>query len=187
MTGIDLSTLSPEITAYIRTLEEKYQKLEEENRAQKDALVRLQSLNEELVCLRKRMFGRSSEKFEYVDCKQLDFFNEAETYCDAAAPEPGKNAPAAANPRKAKRTKAELTEGLGHKKVLCELPENEQICAKCGTKMTRIGEKYVRSELIIVLPKSPLSIIMWQHTNALTVKKIPARAISNKQKHRYLL
>ena len=133
------------------------------------------------------MFDRSSEKFEYVDCKQLDFFNEAETYCDAAAPEPGKNAPVAANPRKAKRTKAELTEGLGHKKALCELPENEQICAKCGTKMTRIGEKYVHSELILFLPKSPLSIIMWQHTNALTVKKIPARAISNKQKHRYLL
>lgn len=99
------------------------------------------------------MFDRSSEKFEYVDCKQLDFFNEAETYCDAAAPEPGKNAPVAANPRKAKRTKAELTEGLGHKKALCELPENEQICAKCGTKMTRIGEKYVHSELIIVPAK----------------------------------
>ena len=75
MTGIALSTLSPEIAAYIRTLEEKNQKLEEESRAQKDALVRLQSLNEELVCLRKRMFGRSSKKVEYVDCKQLDFFN----------------------------------------------------------------------------------------------------------------
>lgn len=53
MTDIDLSTLSPEVAAYIRsleekntTLEEKNQKLEEENRAQKDALVRMQSLNE---------------------------------------------------------------------------------------------------------------------------------------------
>ena len=69
MTEIDLSTLTPEIAAYIRalekknsTLEAKNQKLEEENRAQKDALVRLQSLNEQLVCLRKRMFGQSSEK-----------------------------------------------------------------------------------------------------------------------------
>ena len=62
------------------TLEAKNQKLEEENRAQKDALVRLQSLNEQLVCLRKRMFGQSSEKIEYVDCKQLDFFNEAEVF-----------------------------------------------------------------------------------------------------------
>ena len=46
MTEIDLSTLTPEIAAYIRalekknsTLEAKNQKLEEENRAQKDALV----------------------------------------------------------------------------------------------------------------------------------------------------
>ena len=30
MTGIDLSTLSPEVAAYIRTLEEKNQKLEDE-------------------------------------------------------------------------------------------------------------------------------------------------------------
>ena len=64
MTEIDLSTLTPEIAAYIRALEAKNQKLEEENRAQKDALVRLQSLNEQLVCLRKRMFGQSSEKID---------------------------------------------------------------------------------------------------------------------------
>ena len=160
MTDIDWSILSPEVAAYIRSLEkknsaleEKNQKLAEENRAQKEALVRMQSLNEQLVCLRKRMFGRSSERFEYVDCKQLDFFNEAETYCDAAAPEPGKNIPVAAHSRRAKRTKAELTEGLEHQKVLCELPEDEQICAKCGTKMAQIGEKYVRSELIIVPAK----------------------------------
>ena len=153
MTEIDLSTLTPEIAAYIRALEAKNQKLEEENRAQKDALVRLQSLNEQLVCLRKRMFGQSSEKIEYVDCKQLDFFNEAEVCCDAAAPEPGKTVPVAAHSRKAKRTKAELTEGLEHQKVLCELPENERICARCGTEMVRIGEKYVRSELTIIPAK----------------------------------
>lgn len=160
MTEIDLSTLTPEIAAYIRalekknsTLEAKNQKLEEENRAQKDALVRLQSLNEQLVCLRKRMFGQSSEKIEYVDCKQLDFFNEAEVCCDAAAPEPGKTVPVAAHSRKAKRTKAELTEGLEHQKVLCELPENERICARCGTEMVQIGEKYVRSELTIIPAK----------------------------------
>ena len=52
MTDIDLNTLSPEVAAYIRSLEEKNQKLEEENRAQKDALVRMQSMNEQLVCLR---------------------------------------------------------------------------------------------------------------------------------------
>lgn len=153
MTDIDLSTLSLEVAAYIRSLEEKNQKLEEGNRTQKDALVRMQSLNEQLVCLQKRMFGRSSEKIEYVNCKQLDFFNKAETYCDAAAPKPGKTVPVTAHARKAKRTKAELTEGLEHQKVLCELLEEEQICAKCGTRMTPVGEKHVRTELIIVPAK----------------------------------
>ena len=55
-----------------------------------------------------------------------------------------------AHARNAKRTKEELTEGLEHKKVVCELPEQERICAKCGSAMVRIGEKFVRSELVIV-------------------------------------
>lgn len=84
--------------------------------------------------------------------QKLDFFNEAETYSDTAAPELGKNVAVMAHTRKSKRTKAKLTEGLEHQKILCELPE-EQVYAKCGTKMTQIGEKYVRTELIIVSAK----------------------------------
>ena len=53
--------------------------------------------------------------------------------------------------RKAKRIKEELTEGVEHKKVVCELPEQEQICARCGNTMVRIEEKFVRSELVFVL------------------------------------
>ena len=34
--------------------------------------------------------------------------------------------------------------------VQVELPEQEQICAKCSSAMVRIGEKFVRSELVIV-------------------------------------
>lgn len=55
-----------------------------------------------------------------------------------------------AHARKAKRTKEELTEGLEHKKVVCKLPEQERICAKCGSAMTQIGEKFVCSKLVIV-------------------------------------
>ena len=55
-----------------------------------DQLLKMQSLNEQLVNLRRKMFGRSSEKVQYVDGEQLDFFNEAEACSDAGAPEPGK-------------------------------------------------------------------------------------------------
>ena len=69
---------------------------------------------------------------------------------DAGAPEPGKTTPVKAHARKAKRTKEDLTEGLEHRKVLCELTEEERICETCGSKLVRIGEKFVRSELVIV-------------------------------------
>lgn len=141
--NLDTKNLPPEVAAYIRSLEQKNQQLERQ-------LVKMQSLNEQLVKMRKRMFGQSSEQIQYVDARQLDFFNEAEVCSDASAPEPGKTTPVKAHARKAKRTKEELTEGLERKKVVCELPEQEQICAKCGSAMVRIGEKFVRSELVIV-------------------------------------
>ena len=59
MKNIDMSTLSPEVAAYIRSLEETV--LE-----QKMELVKLQSLTEQLVNLHKKMYGQSSEKIQYV-------------------------------------------------------------------------------------------------------------------------
>ena len=147
MKNIDMSTLSPEVAAYIRSLEETV--LE-----QKMELVKLQSLTEQLVNLRKKMYGQSSEKVQYVSGEQLsmyqDFFNEAETYSNASAPEPGKTTPVKAHERKSKRTKEELTAGLERKKVFCELSPEERSCARCGTEMIKIGEKFARTELVIV-------------------------------------
>ena len=54
-----MSTLSPEVAAYIRSPEETF--LE-----QKMELVKLQSLTEQLVNLRTKMYGQSSEKVQYV-------------------------------------------------------------------------------------------------------------------------
>ena len=100
MENIDMSTLSPEVAAYIRSLEETV--LE-----QKMELVKLQSLTEQLVNLRKIMYGQSSEKVQYVSGEQLsmyqDFFNEAETYSNASAPEPGKTTPVKAHERMSAR------------------------------------------------------------------------------------
>ena len=148
--NLDIQNLPPEVAAYIQSLEQKTQQLEQKNQQLEKQLVKMQSLNEQLVRMRKRMFGQSSEQVQYLDGKQLDFFNEAEMCSDAGAPEPGKTTPVKAHARKAKRTKEDLTEGLEHRKVLCELTEEEQICETCGSKMVRIGEKFVRSELVIV-------------------------------------
>ena len=137
MKNIDMSTLSPKCRLYLFS--------EETVLEQKMELVKLQSLTEQLVNLRKKMYGQSSEKVQYVSGEQLsmyqDFFNEAETYSNASAPEPGKTTPVKAHERKSKRTKEELTVGLEHKKVFVNCLRSERSCARCGTEMIKIGEK----------------------------------------------
>lgn len=113
--NLDIQNLPPEVAAYIQSLEQKTQQLEQKNQQLEKQLVKMQSLNEQLVRMRKRMFGQSSEQVQYLDGKQLDFFNEAEMCSDAGAPEPGKTTPVKAHARKAKRTKEDLTEGLEHR------------------------------------------------------------------------
>ena len=56
------------MAAYIRSLEETV--LE-----QKMELVMLQPLTEQLVNLRKKMYGQSSEKVQYVSGEQLSMVN----------------------------------------------------------------------------------------------------------------
>ena len=143
MNKIDMRNLPPEVAAYIRSLEKKNAQLEQENK-------KLQGLAEQLVKMRKRMFGQSSEQAQYVNGEQLDFFNEAEAAADACAEEPGKDIPVKAHQRKPKSTKADLTKGLEHKKVVLDLPDDQQICDICGSPRVKIGEKFIRSELVIV-------------------------------------
>ncbi len=43
-----------------------------------------------------------------------------------------------------------MTEGLEHRKTVFQLPDDKQMCGKCGKRMVKIGEKFIRSELVIV-------------------------------------
>ena len=180
MNKIDMSNLPPEVAAYIRSLERKNEKLEQENK-------KLQGLTEQLVKMRKRMFGQSSEQVQYVNGEQLNFFNEAEAASDSCAKEPGKDIPVKAHQRKPKATKADLTEGLEHKKTVLELPDDKQICRKCGSRMVNIGEKFIRSELVIVSAQSYCMRFNRQGTvnraNSVipTESKVAAKMIGNRQ------
>ena len=66
--NLDTQNLPPEVAAYIRSLEQEKQRLEQrkqqleqEKQLLEKQLVKMQSLNEQLVQMRKRMFGQSSE------------------------------------------------------------------------------------------------------------------------------
>ena len=117
--------ISPEIAAYIKALQTKNSKLQNENTALKTKVekqeLQISNLTEMLVNSRKKIFGRSSEKSKFFDDAQLTLFNEAETIAEPSAPEPEKETFIAAHKRRKKRTKAEITENLQHIKQVCDM------------------------------------------------------------------
>lgn len=154
MADIDLSKFTrEEAIAYIEALQKQNQEQAAKIKEQQLQLQKMQALNEMLAKARKKMFGQSSEQVQYLQGEQQSFFNEAEKDYDGGAKEPTEETLVQAHTRKPKRTKEELAASLEHKKVVCELPEDAQRCTVCGAPLTRIGEKFVRTELVIIEPQ----------------------------------
>jgi len=111
---------------------------------------------ETLEYMKRKMFGTSSEKARPETEGQLDFFNEIEAECDPKAKEPELTEVVggyARDKRKPKATREEILAALPIKKVLCELTENDRLCPLCDTPMEKIGEKFVREELMLIPAK----------------------------------
>lgn len=108
-------------------------------------------LQEQVDYLTKKLFGSSSEKTPADIPGQLNLFNEAEAEQDPELPE--EDCSQEPRPRKKKATHVELFKGLKvHKKVI-PLNEEDKVCPVCGTPMERIGEEYVRRELVFTPAK----------------------------------
>jgi len=156
MKTIDLQGVSPEIIAYIATLEtqlkEQTTQLQETSKTVESQKVRIDRLMDMLAKFQKSMYGQSSEKSKYVlgeDTNQLSLFNEAEAESNHKAPEPTKVS-VSEHIRKAKRTKEELAAEIPVVEVLCELDEEKCVCGKCSGKMRILGKEVVREELEII-------------------------------------
>jgi transposase len=93
-----------------------------------------------------RKFGASSEKSEY---DQLSLFNEAEITSDVNVPEP-ELTEVEHHFRKRKRLPNDrLPENLPVEVVEYDLPDDEQICSKCGNSLHVMGRE-TRKELVII-------------------------------------
>ena len=108
-------------------------------------------LQEQVDYLTKKLFGSSSEKTPADIPGQLNLFNEAEVYQDPELPE--EDCSREPRPRKKKATHAELFKGLKVHKEVIPLNEEDKVCPVCGTPMERIGEEYVRRELVFTPAK----------------------------------
>lgn len=109
------------------------------------ARVRLEkeALQDELETLKRRFFGRSSEKA--ADDAQPQLFDEQQEELGEA---PVEETPVRAHTRKSTGRKP-LPKHLPREDVVIDIPEEEKQCA-CGDELTRIGEEV--SEKLEVIP-----------------------------------
>ena len=101
-------------------------------------------LREQIDFLTKKLFGTSSEKRNSQIEGQLSLFNEAEAEQDSGVLE---GQLIREHTRKKKATNEEKFKDIPSVREVIELPEEERICAICGTHLEIIGYEHIRDEI----------------------------------------
>lgn len=115
------------------------------------------NLKDEISLLRKKLFGSSSEKHVIDFPGQLNLFNEAELEQDPLAAEAEELAAilpeGTPKKRKTRATDAERFKGIPVIKKYIDIPEEDKTCPVCSTPLVKIGEEFVRRELVFIPAK----------------------------------
>ena len=132
----------------IKKRDKKIDKLEVENECLKrDNHIYLEAL----ILSKHKIFGKSSEHTEVEG--QQSFFNEAETEYAEKAEEPVSKTVKGYTRKSSKTKRDELIKNIETEIITCTIPEEEQICPRCGSEMKVIGRKYVREEVELIPAK----------------------------------
>ena len=115
------------------------------------------NLKDEISLLRKKLFGSSSEKRVIDFPGQLNLFNEAELEQDPSIAETEELAAIlpeeTPKKRKTRATDAERFKGIPVIKKYIDIPEEDKTCPVCNTPLVKIGEEFVRRELVFIPAK----------------------------------
>lgn len=115
------------------------------------------NLKDEISLLRKKLFGSSSEKRVIDFPGQLNLFNEAELEQDPSVAETEELAATlpekSPKKRKTRATDAERFKGIPVIKKYIDIPEEDKTCPVCNTPLVKIGEEFVRRELVFIPAK----------------------------------
>ena len=147
----------------IKKRDKRIDKLEVENEClRKDNHIYLEAL----ILSKHRIFGKSSEHTE--DEGQQSFFNEAEAEY-AEKPEEPVSKTVKGYTRKSPKTKRdELIKSIETEIITCTIPDEEQICPRCGLQMKVIGKKYIREEVELIPAKL---VVKKYYSNTYSCKK----------------
>lgn len=115
------------------------------------------NLKDEISLLRKKLFGSSSEKRVIDFLGQLNLFNEAELEQDPSIAETEELAAIlpeeTPKKRKTRATDAERFKGIPVIKKYIDIPEEDKTCPVCSTPLVKIGDEFVRRELVFIPAK----------------------------------
>ena len=138
------------------TIESLQATIDEQRKALAESKERERLAQEEIETMKKRLFGRTSEKHMVQSEGQLSFFNEIELEADKQTEEefPCETEPEIAGKEKKKRKsrtlRKEMFKGLKVEEEIIDLTEDEKICSECGSPMEVIGQRVIRETLKFV-------------------------------------
>lgn len=130
-------------TDQVKTLENRISELEQENKL----------LHDTVDYLKRKLFGRSSEKTSVLSLGQMSIFDEAEIEANPAAPEPDLKEVQSYRRKKFKGQRMELLKDIPHEKRLCTLVEEDRFCEACNTTLVSVGEEFIRTEIEFIPAK----------------------------------
>ena len=140
----------------------KCSELEKENadlkQSNENKDLRIEHLTELVLKRNKMLFGQKSEKGKYICDGQMlldgGIVNEAEAESNPAAPEPTVESVTKKSKKSGQhRGRKEIRADLETKKVVLELPENQQTCDVCGSPLTEYTEEYLTTRIAVIPEK----------------------------------
>lgn len=127
------------------------------------------NLKEENDYLKRKLFGRSSEKSAVLNVGQLSLFDEAEMECDPELKEEI-TYQRAKRKRQKEDIKAKLDQ-LPQIDINYTLEDEHQICPSCGSRLKKVGKKLIRRELNYIPAKLEVHNIYQTTYECRTCKK----------------
>ncbi len=150
----ELKDMITDLKKMIKTLQAT---VDAANKREEALMQERDNLKDEISLLRKKLFGTSSEKHPVDFPGQLNLFNEAEREQDPAAAEAEELAATlsaeVSKKRKNRATDAERFKGIPVTKKYLDLPDEDKVCPVCNTPLVKIGEEFVRRELVFIPAK----------------------------------
>ena len=150
----ELKDMNTDLRNMIKTLQAT---VDAANKREEALIQERDNLKDEISLLRKKLFGSSSEKRVIDFPGQLNLFNEAELEQDPSVAETEELAAIlpeeSPKKRKIRATDAERFKGIPVIKKYIDIPEEDKTCPVCNTPLVKIGEEFVRRELVFIPAK----------------------------------